>query len=109
MQLDLVLPGHRAPFRDCRSRIDRLKAHFVEKSKTVFAALRDGEKDSYQVAIKVWQGGTDNVNWDVLPMVQKFFLTRDCFALLKYLEAMGRVQHKLPDPRIQYFQQFRND
>jgi glyoxylase-like metal-dependent hydrolase (beta-lactamase superfamily II) len=105
MHIDLVLPGHHSPFKDCRKRIDRLKAHFKEKLETVFTALTEGGQDCYQAAAKIWRSTTDDESWDKLPPLQKFLFARDCFAHLRYLEVEGRVREERQDQRIRYFQE----
>lgn len=108
MYIDLVLPGHRSTFKDCKKRINQLKTHYEEKLEAVFMALADSRKYSYQVAANIWQGATDDESWNTLPLLQQFFFARDCFAHLRYLEVKGRVREELQNRRIQYFQETRD-
>jgi glyoxylase-like metal-dependent hydrolase (beta-lactamase superfamily II) len=105
MHIDLVLPGHYSTFKNCRKRINKLKAHYEEKLKIVIAALTNSGENSYQVAAKICQSTSDKESWDGLPALQKFFFARDCFAHLKYLERKGRVREQVQNQRIRYFQE----
>jgi glyoxylase-like metal-dependent hydrolase (beta-lactamase superfamily II) len=103
MNVDLVLPGHGSVFRDHKKRIDQLKVHYGERSEACHAALADGGKDAYEVAVYLQQ--MLNLDpWDSLHQVQKFFFTRHALAHLRSLEAEGRVRKERWRRRIRYFQ-----
>jgi glyoxylase-like metal-dependent hydrolase (beta-lactamase superfamily II) len=102
LDIKLVLPGHRSIFRDGKRRIGRLKAHHNEKVEAVLSTLSDCSRNSYQVAASMQRAIGDSVSWETLPLLEKFFLTRDCFAHLRYLGTKGLLQEAVQEQGIIY-------
>lgn len=100
MDIDLVLPGHDAVFRDHRERIDQLKAQHMRKAQAILAALAEGAKNAFDVAIRLQQRMIGSDSWTTLPLVFKFFSARDSFAHLRYLEETGKVRSQGDAPEI---------
>jgi len=93
LDIDKVLPGHRAIFGGCRARIDEIREHHHRRNNEVLAILKEGRKSIYEVASQMtWNVDCDS--WDSFPVVQSFFATGEAFAHLKYLEENGTVKRK---------------
>ncbi len=102
MDIELVLPGHRAIFRNCKERIAQLKAHHQDRAAEVLSALADGSMDAYQVASQIPWNIVDCEGWGSVPLLQKFFATGEAFAHLRYLEGKGQIQKQMRGRRIVY-------
>lgn len=91
LDVQLVLPGHRSLFTDCRARIDELKHHHQIRADEVLAILSEGSKHAYGVASRMtWDIECDS--WDEFPVSQKWFATGEAIAHLRYLEGKGAVR-----------------
>jgi glyoxylase-like metal-dependent hydrolase (beta-lactamase superfamily II) len=85
LDIELVLPGHRSIFRDCRKRIQELKDHHSTRLEEILSILRNGKRNAYQVASEMsWDIVSDS--WDLFPVPQKWFATGEAISHLKYLE-----------------------
>jgi glyoxylase-like metal-dependent hydrolase (beta-lactamase superfamily II) len=94
LEVDLVLPGHRRLFRNCRERIDELKAHHERRADEALGVLGEGSRDAYQVASQMtWD--LDYASWEHFPVAQKWFATGEAIAHLMYLEGKGEVSRNL--------------
>jgi len=72
--IQLVLPGHRKPFKNCKERIQELKLHHRKRAKEVLSILGKGSQDAFQVASQMsWDLTYDS--WDQFPVPQKWFAT----------------------------------
>jgi glyoxylase-like metal-dependent hydrolase (beta-lactamase superfamily II) len=99
LNVDLVLPGHRSIFKNCRERIGELKHHHENRLKEILSILKGGAKNAYQVASQMtWD--LDYDSWDLFPLVQKWFATGEAIAHLKYLEEQGTIQKELKGEKI---------
>jgi len=85
LEIDLVLPGHRNPIRDCRGRINELKDHHRDRTGEVMSILGKGGSNAYQVASRMTWDLTYE-SWDLFPAPQKWFATGEALSHLKYLE-----------------------
>ena len=93
LDIDMVLPGHRALFKDAKNRIEDIKAHHLQRNDEVLAILQEGSRNIYEVASQMtWN--TDCDSWDSFPVTQSFFATGEAFAHLRYLEEKGDVERK---------------
>ena len=89
----MVLPGHRAPFKNAKNRIEDIKAHHQQRNDEVLAILQEGRRTSMNVASQMtWN--TDRDSWDSFPVTQSFFATGEAFAHLRYLEEKGKVERR---------------
>jgi glyoxylase-like metal-dependent hydrolase (beta-lactamase superfamily II) len=102
LDVELVLPGHRGIFRDCKKRIKELQDHHQERSDEVLAILKEGSKNVYQVASRMTWSIIDCDTWDDSPSMQKFFATGEAAAHLKYLEDKGCVRKETKGQQIVY-------
>jgi len=85
-----LLPGHRTPFTNCRSRIEEIKEHHYQRNNEVLAILQERNMNIYEVASRMtWN--VDSDSWDSFPVVQSFFATGEAFAHLRYLEENNEV------------------
>jgi glyoxylase-like metal-dependent hydrolase (beta-lactamase superfamily II) len=94
LEINLVLPGHRDPFPDCRKRIRELKIHHRHRLDEVMQILKsDGMSSAFQVASKMnWDIIAES--WELFPLMQKWFATGEAVSHLRYLELEGSVQSK---------------
>lgn len=98
LDVDLVLPGHRRAFNDCKGRIRELQAHHRERAEEALAALESGPKDAYQVAARMsWDLTYES--FDQFPVAQKWFAVGEALAHLQYLQHEGRVRRETVDRR----------
>jgi glyoxylase-like metal-dependent hydrolase (beta-lactamase superfamily II) len=94
LDIDTVLPGHRALFGNSKNRIEEIKEHHRQRNHEVLAILQEGSRNIYEVASQMtWNVDCDS--WDSFPVVQSFFATGEAFAHLKYLEKKGEIQRKM--------------
>jgi len=99
--IELVLPGHRNIFKNCKERIDELKNHHQKRSDEILSILGMGSKNAFQVASEMsWDIEYDA--FDLFPVTQKWFATGEAIAHLKYLEENGVIRRELRDHKILY-------
>ena len=90
LDVELVLPGHRRLFRNCRERIEELKRHHQRRAEEALSILSRGSQNAYQIASGMtWD--LDYDSWDLFPVAQKWFATGEAIAHLRYLEERGEV------------------
>lgn len=99
LEVELVLPGHRRVFGDCRGRIRELKHHHQVRAEEVLAILDGGAMDGFQVASHMtWDMSYDS--FQQFPVAQKWFAVGEALAHLHYLEGQGLVGREVRDRRI---------
>jgi glyoxylase-like metal-dependent hydrolase (beta-lactamase superfamily II) len=101
LDVETVLPGHRAIFGNCKTRIEEIKEHHHQRNKEVLAILQQGRKTIYEVASQMtWNVDCDS--WDSFPVVQSFFATGEAFAHLRFLEETGEIERKTDGQAVLY-------
>lgn len=101
LEVKLVLPGHRNPFRDLKGRINQLRKHHENRLEEIIKILRDGPQDAYQIASQMkWDIVYDS--WDLFPVSQKWFGFGETIAHLKFLIDEGKV-NKIMDGQKVFF------
>jgi glyoxylase-like metal-dependent hydrolase (beta-lactamase superfamily II) len=101
LDIEIVLPGHRSIFRNCKDRIQELKSHHKKRAEEVLCLLENGARNAFQVASKMtWD--IDCESWDLFPVMQKWFATGEAIAHLRYLEEKGMVQKEVRENKILY-------
>jgi glyoxylase-like metal-dependent hydrolase (beta-lactamase superfamily II) len=101
LDIELVLPGHRGTFRNCKERIQELKEHHQKRLEEIISILEEGEKSAFQIASQMsWDIVYDS--WDLFPVPQKWFAMGEAIAHLKYLEETGMIRKEIPEQRIIY-------
>jgi glyoxylase-like metal-dependent hydrolase (beta-lactamase superfamily II) len=94
LNIELVLPGHRSIFSNCKGRIQELKHHHQKRLDEIISILGKGNKNAFQIASEMtWDIISDS--WDLFPVSQKWFATGEAIAHLKYLKENGIVQREL--------------
>jgi glyoxylase-like metal-dependent hydrolase (beta-lactamase superfamily II) len=94
LDVEVVLPGHRNYFRNCRERIVEIQDHHRQRNHEVISILQEGARNIYEVASRMtWN--TDCDSWDSLPVSQSFFAVAEAFAHLRYLEEKGEIEMKM--------------
>jgi glyoxylase-like metal-dependent hydrolase (beta-lactamase superfamily II) len=102
LEVDLVLPGHRNPFKNLKKRINELRHHHQNRAEEILSALEGKKRNAYQVASRIsWDIPIDS--WDSFPVIQKWFAVGEVMAHLKYLEEEGRVRKEIGEQGIVYF------
>jgi glyoxylase-like metal-dependent hydrolase (beta-lactamase superfamily II) len=90
LDVELVLPGHRTSFTDCRGRIAELKEHHRDRLAEVLEIIDSGSRTVYEIASKMtWDIKVKT--WDDFPVVQKWFAVSEAAAHLRHLEIRGEV------------------
>ncbi|MGZ6202938.1 MAG: MBL fold metallo-hydrolase [Thermodesulfobacteriota bacterium] len=94
LDIELVLPGHRGIFKNCKERIQELKHHHQNRLEEIISILGKGCLNAFQVASKMsWDILSDS--WDLFPVSQKWFATGEAIAHLKYLKEKGRIRSEM--------------
>jgi glyoxylase-like metal-dependent hydrolase (beta-lactamase superfamily II) len=92
--IELVLPGHRGVFGNCKERIQELKYHHQNRLDEIISILEKGSQNAFQVASQMsWDIIYDS--WDLFPVTQKWFAIGEAISHLKYLEERGVVQREM--------------
>lgn len=102
LAVDLVLPGHRRIFTDCRGRIEELLAHHKQRAEEALTIVGGEPKTGYQVAAGMtW----DMVykSWEEVAPAQKFFATGEAISHLRYLECQGLIQSAVQEGTTVYW------
>ena len=98
-EIELVLPGHRSTFRNCKERIQELKDHHRERLEEIISILEKGRKNAFQVASQMsWDITYDS--WDLFPMTQKWFAIGEAISHLKYLEGKKRIKKEMESGKL---------
>jgi len=101
LDIDRVLPGHRATLGNCKARIEEIRKHHHQRNLEVLAILRQGSRNIHQVASRMtWN--IDSDSWDSFPVVQSFFATGEAFAHLRYLEEDSLIIRKTEGQTARY-------
>ena len=99
LDIELVLPGHRGTFKNCRERIQELKHHHQKRLEEIISILEKGKKNAFQVASQMsWDIICDS--WDLFPVSQKWFATGEAIAHLKYLKEKGMIRKEIRRQKI---------
>jgi glyoxylase-like metal-dependent hydrolase (beta-lactamase superfamily II) len=100
--VELCLPGHRSPINNCKSRINELKQHHINRANEILQILESGNKNAYQVAALLrWD--MDYETFEEFPVYPKWFAFGEALSHLQYLEGLGQVKrNSLPDSKIVY-------
>jgi glyoxylase-like metal-dependent hydrolase (beta-lactamase superfamily II) len=99
LDIELVLPGHRGIFRNCRERIQELKHHHYKRLDEIVSILEKGGRNAFQVASRMsWDIIYDS--WNLFPVSQKWFATGEAISHLKYLEEKKGVKRKMENQKI---------
>ncbi len=100
MDIELVLPAHRAAITDHRERIAQLKEHHQDRAQAIMDILQQGSQNAFEVASQMkWDM---SIGWDQFPVQQKWFAHGEVMAHLRYLEEEGRVKSLWLDHQIRY-------
>lgn len=101
VEVSLVLPGHRSPFRDHQKRIHELKQHHEMRLREILSILRNEDGLSvYQIAARMtWEIDSQ---WADFPVTQKWFAAGEAFSHLLYLEDTGHVKKQTAGEVLRY-------
>jgi len=101
LDIELVLPGHRSLFQDCKGRIEELKHHHKARADEVLAILSQGAQNAYRVASQMtWD--IDYKSWEQFPPQQKWFAFGEAVSHLKYLIEKGEIEKQRQGQQIAF-------
>ena len=102
LEVELVLPGHRQPFKNFQERIRELKHHHQTRTGEVLTILGESESQhAYQVASRMsWD--LSYRSWEQFPTVQKWFATGEALSHLRFLEREGKVSREISAGLVRY-------
>lgn len=101
LDIELVLPGHRSVFRNCKERIKELKHHHYKRLNEIVSVLGKGGRNAFQIASQIsWDNMYDS--WDMFPVLEKWFATGEAISHLKYLKEEGIIRREIGGRRY-YF------
>lgn len=92
LDIELVLPGHRALITDHRARVEELKKHHERRLNAIKNAIANGDRTIYEIALAIpWDfaGGY----FGDFPNAQKWFAANEVFAHLQYLTFKNEVKY----------------
>ena len=99
LDIELVLPGHRGIFTNCKERIHELKHHHQKRLDDIISILEKGGKNAFHVASKMdWDIIYDS--WDLFPVSQKWFAIGEAIAHLKYLEEKKIIRREKQGQKV---------
>ena len=99
LDIELVLPGHRSIFRNCKERIQELKYHHQKRLDEIISILEKGSQNAFQIASQMsWEIIYDS--WDLFPVTQKWFAIGEAISHLKYLEEKKIIQREMEGQTI---------
>jgi glyoxylase-like metal-dependent hydrolase (beta-lactamase superfamily II) len=99
LDIELVLPGHRSVFRNCKERIQELKYHHQKRLDEIISILGKGSQNAFQIASQMsWEIIYDS--WDLFPVTQKWFAIGEAISHLKYLEEKKIIQREMEGQTI---------
>ncbi|MFU8794142.1 MAG: MBL fold metallo-hydrolase [Dethiobacteria bacterium] len=103
MEIELVLPGHRSLFKDCRSRIEQLREHHIIRLNEAEEIIRKNNvANAFEVAAEMtWDLVADS--WNDFPLMQKWFATGEALAHICYLENQGRVKREMQGQTMVFY------
>ncbi len=88
LDVDLILPGHGAPFTGVAERVDFLKAFHANRLEELYQLVAEGHASLIDIARNAkWK----HPDWDSWTIDQKFYSLGETFAHLIYLVNAGRV------------------
>lgn len=99
LEIQLVCPGHRRIFKECKKRIKELKEHHRRRLEEILKILNSGTKNAYQVA-SLMKWDIDYRSWNDFPVLQKWFATGEAIAHLKHLEERRLVESHIKDTQF---------
>lgn len=97
----MVLTGHRCIEYDLQRRVKELQEHHSDRLDEVLTALRDGEKNVFQIVPHLKWDITAKT-WEEFPPLQKWFAFGETLAHVRHLEIKGKVRQRSQSGRIQY-------
>jgi glyoxylase-like metal-dependent hydrolase (beta-lactamase superfamily II) len=101
LDVELVLPGHRSIFRNCKERIEELKHHHKNRLDEIISIVEKDAMNAFQLASRMkWDIICDP--WDLYPVSQKWFATGETISHLKYLEEKGEIRKEVQEQKIIY-------
>lgn len=102
LDVKLVLPGHRNPFKNYKERIEELKKHHINRLDEIIEILKDGKKTAYEVA-SLMKWDVEFNSWEEFPLLQKWFAVGEAVSHLQFLKRKNLIHSENEDGKIQFF------
>jgi glyoxylase-like metal-dependent hydrolase (beta-lactamase superfamily II) len=102
MDIDLVLPGHRAVIADHRVRIAEIRRHHKIRLEEILDILEQGPMTAYQVA-SLMHWDLSYKTWNEYPSFQQWFAAGEAIAHLEYLDKLKQVRLETKENGLSYF------
>lgn len=101
LEIETILPGHRAIISNCYGRIEELKIHHKRRLNNILEILGNKKMNGAEVASKMaWD--IKMKSWGELPPTQKFFATGEALSHLTHLVHKKIVCKKLRKGVVYY-------
>lgn len=98
LDVEVVLPGHGATFRNFGARIKEINNHHQKRADEVICIMRKGTQNAFDIASQMtWDF---HEPWDRFPASQKWFACGEALAHLKYLEEEGKIETRIQEQKI---------
>ena len=103
LEVELILPGHRHPFKNLHNRIDQIIRHHRQRNSEILDNLRTKTKTAYQIAAGLtWRPGTKKNGWQNLAPLDRRFAILETLSHLEFMRFEGRVDKSTRDSLIYY-------
>jgi len=103
LEVNLVLPGHGAPFRDLPKRIRELNQHHEQRKLEIMNTIKTEPKTAYQISAGLtWIPQNPQVTWDSLDPLNKRAGVMETLAHLEDMLYEGRVKKSRQNSLIYY-------
>lgn len=103
IDIEMVLPGHDAPFQHLKMRINEILGHHRERHQEILNIIAEKPHTVYDIAHSI-RWGSHNGTWQDLPPFHKRMAVFETLAHLEMLAADSRVD-KMPKKGIIYYRQ----
>jgi len=99
--IDLILPGHRNTFSDCRKRIAELQQHHKNRCNEIISIMESNRKpqNAYQIASQMtWDLQYDK--WDDFPVYQRWFAAGEALSHIYYLTSNNLIDKSTSSEKV---------
>ncbi|OGO31628.1 MAG: hypothetical protein A2Z29_03100 [Chloroflexi bacterium RBG_16_56_11] len=100
LEVNLVLPGHDAPFTGFRARVETIIRHHALRNREILAALDSSTRNTYEIARAITWGVRSR--WDDLPDFHKRMAIFETLAHLEMMSASSKVD-RFPRNGVMYY------
>jgi glyoxylase-like metal-dependent hydrolase (beta-lactamase superfamily II) len=102
LEVDLVLPGHEAPFTGLEKRITGIVEHHEKRNNEILRVIEAGPKTAYQVATKLTWSAGETGSWQNLDKWNKRLAVLETIAHLEAMRLAGEIDNFSGDGEVYY-------